>query len=219
MLTMAGFTLLGTAVRERLIRRGALFRIGAAIASAGMWGWCRLVRTHKPALLLVGDIIVLGVGLGLMHGAMDALVVEPFPTPIAYTGIAVLYQVTNALIHIIYPSLAFWLLSLGESSSLHALRIAPGVNAIGLVVTSLLLGGVVIVCVEFLRAYQRLYVLLDLISIFHSRMAVLTRPSSIPVTRTHRSSLPQRGLRIRECIELANNPPSERSTALHHSSV
>lgn len=163
---MAGFTLLGTAVRERLLRRNALFRIGAVIAAVGMWGWFRLVRSHEPTLLLVADIIVLGVGLGLMHGAMDALLVEPFPTPIAYTGLAVLYQATNALIHILYPSFAYWLLSLGESSSLHALGIAPGVNAIGLVVASLLLGGVALVFVRDLKAYQRPYVVLSVFILF-----------------------------------------------------
>lgn len=163
---MAGFSLLGTALRERLVRRITLFRIGAVIAAVGMWGWFRLVRSHKPTLLLVADIVVLGVGLGLLHGAMDALLVEPFPTPIAYTGLALLYQVTNALVHILYPSLAYWLLSLGESSSLHALGIAPDVNGIGMVVASLLLGGVALVSVKYLKAYQRPYVVLSVFILF-----------------------------------------------------
>lgn len=184
LLVMAIFTLLGTTVRERLLSRCGLFRIGAAISAGGIWGWFGLVRTHKPALLLAGDLVVLGVGLGLMHGAMDALLVEPFPTPIAYTGIAILYQATDAILHILYPSLAFWLLSLGESSPLHALRIAPGVNAIGVLVASLLLGLIAVFSVQYLKAYQR------------------------PV------SLPPRGLRVRECIQISGDSPQPEADAV-----
>jgi hypothetical protein len=157
LMAMAGCTLLGAAARERLAPRCVIFRLGAVITAGGLWAWFRLVsnKHHKVARMLVGYLIVLGPGLGFMHGSMASLLIEPFATPVAYSGCGMLHQITNALIQIAYPSLAFWLLSLSETSDFTALQLAPGINAIGHVVTSLLLGALATVGVTFLLYHKR----------------------------------------------------------------
>lgn len=158
LLAMATCTLLVALLRERLVKRCMIFRAGAAITTAGMLAWFRLVWPHNPPLLLAGDLLVLGLGLGTMHGAMDALLVEPFPTAMAYSGSGVLYQATNALVHIVYPSLAYWLLGLSEASHVKALEVAPGVNGIGHVVTTFVLGAMAMLTTTYLKAYHAPYV-------------------------------------------------------------
>jgi len=158
LLTTAGFTLVGGFLRDRVAPRCVIFRIGVVIATAGLWAWFRLARLHKPGPILSGDMILLGPGLGLMHGSMTALVIEPFFTPIAYTGSGLLYQITNAVVHIAYPSLAYWLLDLSETCDIEALQVAPGINAIGHVVTALILCAVALVAVRCLIYHGLPYV-------------------------------------------------------------
>lgn len=87
------------------------------------------------------------------HGALDALLVEPFPAAVAYSGCGTLYQSTNAIVLMAYPSLAYWLLGLSALSPVKTFQVAPGVNALGHCVTATVLAVVALWAVRYLKAY------------------------------------------------------------------
>ena len=174
-LTMMGpFTVLGAYIREHVLTRCATYRMGAAVACAMMWLWFHLAQAHRRTQLLVADILVLAPGLGIMQGAMAALMAEAYPTSIAYTGVGLTYQCTQAIMHMVYPALAMWLLERGESSPIKMLQVEPGVNPLLLGLLILALTVVAFFMAGGLKGYER-------------------RPS---ISRP-------RGLLIRECVALS----------------
>ncbi len=154
---MAAATVVAGYLRERCMNRCALYRVGAVLTCIFTWVWFYLasgaVLRGKPlSWLMWANVLVLGLGVGTMQGPLVSLLVEPFPTSVAYTGLGMVYHPTHAVVAATYPVVATWLLKKGSP---HPFSLGAGVNPTLLGVASLVATVLCMFSASYLKGYSQ----------------------------------------------------------------
>lgn len=157
LVAMAAATVVAGYLRERCLNRCALYRVGAVLTCLFTWVWFYLaggaVLRHKPLSWLIwANVLVLGLGVGTMQGPLVSLLVEPFPTSVAYTGLAIIYHPTHAAVAAAYPVVATWLL---KKALPHPFNLGSGVDPTLLGVASLVATILCMFSASHLKGYSQ----------------------------------------------------------------